>query len=167
MITKGEKSPDICQLACSMSCNPAMTQNIWPLLLYHWHRHNQQQHFKFICCIVLIKSTFLPSASLSSSQLCQMIIITITITMTTITITMITMITIAELPLTQFFSLTSSKSLADCTHSLPSGFIIIMISIRIHHDQESFETLNHHHDQDLSPRSPSSLTGSKLKSREG
>ena len=42
-----------------------------------------------------------------------------------------------------------------------------MISIRIHHDQESFETLNQHHDQDLSPRSPSSLTGSKLKSREG
>ena len=127
MITKGEKSPDICQLACSMSCNPTLTQNICPLLLYHWHRHNQQQHFKFICCIVLIKSTFLPSASLSSSQLCQMIIITITITMTTITITMITititmitMITIAELPLTQFFSLTSSKSLADCTHSLPS-----------------------------------------------
>ena len=32
---KGEKSSNICQSPCSPSCDPAMTQNIWPELLYH------------------------------------------------------------------------------------------------------------------------------------
>ena len=38
---KGEKSSDICQSGCSTSCNPVMTQNIWPKLLYHWHHHQK------------------------------------------------------------------------------------------------------------------------------
>ena len=36
---RGEKSSDICQSGGSTSCNPAMTQNIWPLLLYDQHHH--------------------------------------------------------------------------------------------------------------------------------
>ena len=50
---KGEKSSDICQSPCSPSCDPAMTQNIWPELLYHNRHHTLVIWFQTIMKLMM------------------------------------------------------------------------------------------------------------------